>query len=181
MNKLSQFNKIGVARFVFALALVAVLSTVTPAYSTPACGVTTEFITPDTGIRWEEIRAKANSLADLWRARIGTQGASDLYVVKNTFSPFGNTGWHTHPGISLVMVISGTIAVYDGDDPTCTPQYYSAGSTLIDPTSANHVHLVRNESATEDAVTVAVQLVPAGEARRIDSPDPGFCEPFTCQ
>ena len=180
MNTLSQFKQIHVRRFVFALALLAVLSAVAPANATPACGVTTEFITPDTGIRWEQIRAKAKSVDDLWRARIAVQGASDLYVVQNTFAPLGNTGWHTHPGISLVMVISGTIAVYDGDDPTCTPQYYAAGSSFVDPTSAGHVHLLRNESSTDSVVTVAVQLVPAGAERRIDSPDPGFCDPFPC-
>ncbi|HEY3600496.1 MAG TPA: hypothetical protein VGK72_00905 [Chthoniobacterales bacterium] len=181
MKTLSHFNKIQIFPAICALALIGLLWLTAPAHATPACGLTTEYITPDTGIRWEQIRASAKSIEDLWKSRLDTIGASDLYVVRNTFIPFGNSGWHTHPGISLVMVISGTIAVYDGDDTTCTPQYYSAGSSFTDPSSAGHVHLLRNEDPAVDAVTVAVQLVPAGAARRIDSPDPGFCEPFTCE
>jgi quercetin dioxygenase-like cupin family protein len=108
-----------------------------------------------------------------WKARIDTKGTSDLYVVRNTFDSGATTGWHTHPGPSLITVTVGTITAYDGDDPTCTPHVYPQGSTFIDA-GGGHVHLLRNESGAT-AVTVAVQLVPAGFARRIDKPNPGYC------
>jgi quercetin dioxygenase-like cupin family protein len=36
----------------------------------------------------------------------------------------GNTGWHMHPGPSLITVTAGTITAYDGDDPTCAPRTF---------------------------------------------------------
>ena len=114
-----------------------------------------------------------------WQEKIKTQGASDLYVQQNTWDPSAcggcipSSGWHTHPGPSLVIVTQGTVTEYDGDDPTCTPHVYPQGSTFID-SGGGHVHLLRNESGSQ-AVTVAVQLVPAGFVRRIDRPNPGYC------
>ena len=46
-----------------------------------------------------------------------TKGASDLYVQSNVWAPGGTTGWHTHPGHSLIIVTAGTVTAYDGDDP----------------------------------------------------------------
>lgn len=103
------------------------------------------------------------------------KGQSDVYVVSNTFAPGGQSGWHTHPGPSLITVKSGTITAYDGDDPNCTPHVYQAGTGFADP-GGDHVHLLRNEGSVQ-AETIAVQILPAGAARRIDAPNPGNC-PF---
>ncbi len=68
-----------------------------------------------------------------WQEKIKTQGASDLYVQQNTWDQSAcggcipSSGWHTHPGPSLVIVTQGTVTEYDGDDPACTPHVYSAG------------------------------------------------------
>ncbi|MEO5746247.1 MAG: cupin domain-containing protein [Terracoccus sp.] len=106
-----------------------------------------------------------------------TKGDSDVYVVSNTFTANGgSSGWHTHPGPSLITVKSGTITAYEGGDPACTPHVYPAGASFIDP-GDGHAHLLRNEG-TVDAVTIAVQFLPAGAPRRIDVvPAPVDC-PF---
>jgi hypothetical protein len=109
----------------------------------------------------------------LWLSMQKTRGLSDLYVQDNVWSPGGSTGWHTHPGHSLIIVTAGTVTAYEGDDPTCTPHVYTAGMGFVDP-GGEHVHLLRNEDTVE-ARTVAVQLIPAGAVRRIDAPDPGTC------
>lgn len=111
----------------------------------------------------------------LWLSSLRTRGASDLFVQDNTWKPGGSTGWHTHPGASLIIVTEGTITAYEGDDPTCTPHVYTAGQTLVDP-GGSHVHLIRNETGAE-AKTLAIQLIPHAVARRIDAPAPGNC-PF---
>jgi quercetin dioxygenase-like cupin family protein len=95
--------------------------------------------------------------------------------VSNKFAPGGQSGWHTHPGPSLITVKAGTVTAYSGDDPSCTPHVYAAGTGFIDP-GGGHVHLLRNEGSVE-AETVAVQILPAGAERRIDAPIPGNC-PF---
>lgn len=113
-----------------------------------------------------------------WNEVIKTEGASNLYVQQNTWQPGGSTGWHTHPGPSFVIVTQGSVTAYDGDDPTCTPHVYTAGTAtnaFIDP-GGGHVHIVRDETGAV-AQAIAVQLIPADATRRQDAPDPGNC-PF---
>jgi hypothetical protein len=112
--------------------------------------------------------------ASNWQARLNTRGDSDLYVQSNVWNPLGHTGWHTHPGHSLIVVTEGTLWVYDGDDPSCTPTEYKVGDGLLDP-GGDHVHLIKNPSATSQARTTTVQLIPADAVRRIDAPAPAGC------
>lgn len=181
MNALTQFKKTPILPLLIALALVVGTAlTVVPALATPPSGVTTEFIAGTSitggGISFDEIdvAAKAGKGEDKWKVRIDTNGASQLYVVRNTFQPGGHTGWHTHPGPSLISVTSGTITAYDSDDPTCTPHVYPAGTGFVD--AGEHAHLLRNEGSVP-AVTVATQLLPPGAVRRNEAPNPGNC-PF---
>jgi hypothetical protein len=112
---------------------------------------------------------------NLWLSWQKTKGSSDLYVQDNVWTPGGGTGWHTHPGHSLIIVTAGTVTAYEGDDPECKPSVYTTGMGFVDP-GGDHVHIIRNEGAVE-AKTIAVQLIPAGQPRRIDVADPGNC-PF---
>jgi quercetin dioxygenase-like cupin family protein len=109
----------------------------------------------------------------VWLSWQKTKGPSDLYVQQNTWLGGGTTGWHTHPGHSLIMVTEGTVTAYEGDDPNCTPHVYSQGMTFVDA-GGDHVHVIRNETNAE-AQTIAVQLIPKSAPRRIDAPDPGNC------
>lgn len=110
---------------------------------------------------------------DIWLSWQKTKGMSDLYVQSNVWAPGGSTGWHTHPGHSLIVVTAGTVTAYEGDDPDCKPSVYTQGMGFVDP-GGNHVHILRNEGAVE-ARTIAVQLIPADAVRRIDAADPGNC------
>jgi hypothetical protein len=104
------------------------------------------------------------------------KGPSDLYVQSNEWLVGGTTGWHSHPGHSLIIVTEGALTAYEGDDPSCTPNVYTEGMGFVDR-GGDHFHLVRNEGSVV-ARTVAVQLVPAGATRRIDvTPGPAGC-PF---
>jgi len=97
-------------------------------------------------------------------------------VQSKSFAPGWYTGWHTHPGPTLVVVKSGTVTYYDGDDPSCTPHVVPAGEGFVDP-GGGHVHIVRNEG-TIPAQVFATRIVPAGETgTRKDVPAPGNC-PF---
>jgi quercetin dioxygenase-like cupin family protein len=115
----------------------------------------------------------ANQKKDVWLSLQKTKGPSDLYVQNNVWIPGGTTGWHTHPGHSLIIVTAGVVTAYEGDDASCTPHEYSVGMGFVDE-GGDHVHLLRNEGAVE-ARTMAVQLVPAGAVRRIDAPAPAGC------
>jgi hypothetical protein len=112
---------------------------------------------------------------NLWLSFQKTKGPSDLYVQSNVWAPGGTTGWHTHPGHSLIIVTAGTVTAYDGHDPSCTPHVYTTGMGFVDE-GGDHVHVIRNEGTVE-ARTVAVQLIPAGATRRIDAEGHAGC-PF---
>ena len=108
-----------------------------------------------------------------WSVRMRTHGLTDAYVVDNKIAPGGTTGWHSHPGPSMIFVVGGTVTNYEGDDPTCTGRPYSAGSGFTDA-GGDDVHMLRNEGSVP-AETIAVQFLPTGADRRIDKPDPGNC------
>jgi len=108
-----------------------------------------------------------------WMAALTTFGIADGYVVDDTFLPGQSTGWHTHPGPSLIFVVSGTITNYDGTSPGCQGTSYSAGSSFTDA-GGTDVHMLRDDGAAP-AETIAVQLVPSGQPRRIDKGEPASC------
>ena len=124
--------------------------------------------------------AKTEGKEQLCRWLQKAKGASDLYVQSNTWAPVtigvvASTGWHTHPGQSLVIVTAGTITEYHAD---CKPRIYVTGDTFVDPGDGEE-HILRNESSTEPASTMAVQLVPHDSLhlnRRIDAPAPENCK-----
>jgi quercetin dioxygenase-like cupin family protein len=151
------------------LAGLAVFMVAAVALATPGSGVTSTLF----GVAsFDELEAK--TLSSDWQARISTKGATDVHVLENRIAPGGTFGWHSHPGPSIVVVRSGVLTLYRGDDPSCTPTNVPAGSGFVD--DGEDVHLVRNEG-TVDAVVYVTSLVPHGAARRIDEPAPGNC-PF---
>jgi len=153
-----------------AAAAVAGVSAATVLATNPVGQSTTTYAKATVGPL--DLKAKAHP-ASLWRARLRTHGLSDFYVVDNKFAVGGTTGWHSHPGPSLIFVVAGQITNYHGDDPACTPHVYTAGQAFTDEGGAD-VHMLRNEGPVQ-AETIAVQLVPKDAIRRIDEPDPGHC------
>jgi mannose-6-phosphate isomerase-like protein (cupin superfamily) len=153
------------------LAGLAIFAITTAAVATPNLNFSTVQISK--GLFGEiDVKAKEDSSNQV---KLKTKGDSDVYVVENTVQPGGHSGWHYHPGPSLITVKSGTATFYDGDDPTCTGHDFEAGTGVVDDSvDADHVHLLRN-NGTVPLVTVTFQIVPAGAPRRIDAPDPGNC------
>ena len=133
------------------------------AWATPGSGITTTIISGP--VLLGEVDVKSQS--DINSVKIKTKGLSDVYVVRNTIAPGGHTGWHSHPGPSIISVVSGQATNYHDDDPTGT--VYHAGTAFVD--DGEHAHIVRNEGST-DLVLVAFQILPLGAPRRIDEPAP---------
>jgi quercetin dioxygenase-like cupin family protein len=150
------------------LAGLAALAVAATALATPGSGFTA-------AQQWKGVFGAINvkSKTDGHKLKLKTKGVSDVYVTRNAIAVGGHSGWHTHPGPSLIIVTVGEIMAYDGDDPTCTPTRYTAGEGFVDP-GGGHVHLLRNESGAP-AETVAVQILPKDATRRIDTPAPGNC------
>jgi quercetin dioxygenase-like cupin family protein len=156
------------------LVVIAALTAV-PAGATPACGLASQTLalghypSGSLNLMCQDAR--------IWQLITRVRGDSDLYVVQNTWPVGAHSGWHTHPGPSLITVISGELTVYEAD--TCTtPTVYHAGESFTD-LGCGDVHLIRNEG-TVCAVNMVVQIIPAGLPRRIDAPQPPNCPAFTC-
>jgi quercetin dioxygenase-like cupin family protein len=153
-----------------AVIVLAAL-TAAPARATPTCGVvSTNLLDPiPAGYFPSGFLNLMCKECDLnFRLLMKVKGDADLYVTEHTFDPDGQTGWHSHPGPSLITVIEGTLTVYHDD---CTSEIYSAGESFTD-LGCGDIHNVRNETGAE-AKDVAVQIVPHGADRRTDEPDPG--------
>ncbi len=101
--------------------------------------------------------------------------AQENVIQQIVIAPGGTTGWHSHPGPVVVLIKSGQMSFYDSEDPTCTVRTYAAGQAFID-VGQGHVHIARNESATENLELWATYFdVPPGGVFRIDAPNPGTC------
>lgn len=141
------------------------------ATATPSSGVTTPLLARAVT---DALNLHAKTIpADTWGADIQTRGQTDLYAVENVFAAGGTTGWHSHPGPSLILVISGSVTDYSSNDPSCAGVTYSAGQSFVD-TGGSEVHMVRN-NGTVEAKVIAVQFIPHGDQRRIDEPVPANC------
>ena len=103
--------------------------------------------------------------------KVSSKHPTDVVVLTTTISPGGSTGWHTHPGPAFIVVIRGTLTVYHGNDPTCTPHRHGPGTGFLDP-GFGHVHIARNEGATPVTVVQTYLNVPPGGSPRIDAPHP---------
>ena len=160
----------GVGRLAMAAtAMAAAALTATPALGTPASGFTAVQ-------QWKggygPMLVKGEK-AGTWDVKISTKGESDVYVTRNSIAIGGQSGWHMHPGPSLITVTVGEITAYDGHDPLCAPKVYRAGEGFID--SGDHAHLLKNESGAP-AETVAVQFLADESTRRIDASQPNNCK-----
>jgi quercetin dioxygenase-like cupin family protein len=99
-----------------------------------------------------------------WNVEFSTEGPSnftfaDLNVVANG----GHTGWHTHPGVLLISVASGSIEWFD---EKCRRTVYNAGDSL---TETNKPHYVRNLGSVDSRLLIAY-VIPKDMPRRIDIP-----------
>ncbi len=149
------------------LVLLSLLLLTGIATATPSEGVSSAL--EARGILPEVVRAKFKDGEGGFTN--GTEVA-EVRLVRFTVEPGGTFGWHRHGGPVWAIVKSGTLTIYSGDDPTCTPQLYGAGSAFLDP--GDHTHLGINE--TNDPVEVlATFMLPEKGEPRLDAPDPGVC------
>jgi hypothetical protein len=126
-----------------AVMVIGILSYSAHVSATLQSGVTTVMLAPKSTLAPFEVFNHAivpnpngdgdNDRDDqmLWLSMQATKGASDFYIVSNTWVPVNpttgavaTTGWHSHPGHSLIVVTAGTLTDYESDDPQCKPHVY---------------------------------------------------------
>lgn len=95
---------------------------------------------------------------------------TNTVVAEYTFGPNSSTGWHSHPGKTLVTVQQGTFTVYHDN---CHAHVYEAGDAFVELPSS--VHVGRNETGGTVKLGVVFTNVPIGGSPRIDHPQPAGC------
>jgi len=167
-NRRKNLAKAGLA----AAAFIASATIALPTFATPGSGFTPS---PQPVGVLPPAHFNADK-ADKWDLFLKSKNSSTVGVDIIAVSAGGQSGWHTHTGMTLVTVTSGELQWYDGEDPICAFKTYRAGDSFIEPN--NHVHLVRNPTASP-ASFVAVQVRPEGTGPRIDEPTkPTNCPAF---
>lgn len=109
------------------------------------------------------------------RAAADTVGATashpaEVSTADLVYEPGHSSGWHVHPGVHSVVVLSGTLSVYDG---ACRRHDYGPGQTYL---GGREPHLARNTGV--DAVALAVTYVSDSTTR---SPGTPVAAPTGCE
>src|ERR1035438_1097914 len=103
----------------------AIIATAGRALATPPEGFTSTTTAQGRFAAFDVSNYFISDKGKLWFSSEKTIGNSDGYFLINVWQAGGTTGWHTHPGHTLIIVTAGTITHYDGDDPNCTPHVRS--------------------------------------------------------
>jgi quercetin dioxygenase-like cupin family protein len=109
------------------------------------------------------------------RYNIDVRKPADVIVAKATVPPGASFGWHSHRAAVAVVVVSGTLTLYDSADRACTPRRYSTGQGFVE--KPNHVHLARNEGHKQVVVLVTYLGLKHGLNPDVPAANPGNC-PF---
>ncbi len=147
----------GVAAAVGAFAIAGSLGLAAVAVATPSTGTVSPVI----------IGVGSMSKGMGFNARPGT----NTVVADYTVGPNSSTGWHSHPGKTLVTVQSGTFTVYHDN---CRARTYGPGEAFVELPSS--VHVGRNETDGTVKLGVVFFGVPIGGSPRIDHPQPEGCD-----
>ncbi|MGZ8597038.1 MAG: cupin domain-containing protein [Actinomycetota bacterium] len=141
-----------------SLIAMALVMAVGVAVATPGSGVTAVPLASaqiDDRVRLQQGEGKTTVVADF------------------TLTPGGTTGWHSHPGKTLVLVTAGEFTLYRDRDGRCRTRTYGPGEGFVEPPSSVHVGV--NEGDTNVKLVGIFFRVGDDGVTRIDKPDPGVC------
>jgi quercetin dioxygenase-like cupin family protein len=143
-----------------------------------AVGVGTALGTPPNGVTAETARGPLvdRPLDVNWhfaagsKIKLQSQGPMEQAVQRIVAVPGATFGWHSHPGPTIVTVLSGTLTFYHAED--CMHGIaYGPGTSFSN--LPDEIHLARNEGS-DTLVVYATYFVPVGTGPlRIDQPSPG--------
>jgi quercetin dioxygenase-like cupin family protein len=103
------------------------------------------------------------------RIKFQTKDATDLKMQKFTFGANSATGWHHHPGATLVIVQSGSVELWHSD---CGKKTYGPGSG--NGSSWVEGEMVHQATSESGATVYVTYIVPDGSPVRVEEPVP-FC------
>lgn len=110
------------------------------------------------------------STGESFRAKLETEGPStvsiqDFSLAGSTAAQTSQNGWHSHPGMVIVTLLTGSIRWYNEN---CEPTDYKAGDSWVE---GSQLHAFRVTSATP-LHGMAVFVTAQGKALRTDETPP---------
>jgi quercetin dioxygenase-like cupin family protein len=108
---------------------------------------------------------------------MNVKDSEQVIVQEVTVEVGAETGWHSHHGPVVVVVKTGTMTLYQADDPSCTGETFTAGEAFVDPGQGN-VHNARNEGSVGVVLYATYFDVPPGAGPAIPGTNPGTCTGF---
>jgi quercetin dioxygenase-like cupin family protein len=101
----------------------------------------------------------------------------DIVVARNEIDPGGTSGWHSHPGGAIVVIMAGEVTFYSWVGNHCDATRYTAGQAFIE--RAGGIGDAKNTGSVLTIVYATFPGVPHNGvtgAQRIDvTPAPGTC------
>lgn len=104
---------------------------------------------------------------------ISQAAGQSTVIAEFTVAPGGTTGWHSHPGKTVVVVAEGEFTLYRDKGGSCQTRTYGPGDGFVEKRTS--VHMGVNEGSDPVVLGVAFFRVPTDGTTRIDKPDPGVC------
>jgi quercetin dioxygenase-like cupin family protein len=122
-------------------------------------------VVPDNIHQQVEITRNADGSVDPWGAEVHTHGVTDTYVQHLVLAPGGYSGWHTHAGILIGTVVSGSIDFYDAN---CQKRTVGAGQVYFE---TDKVHGIINTGAAPAELYLSY-LIKHNAPRRMEADAP---------
>lgn len=147
-----------------------------------AVSAATVSATPGSGVTAVVLGRGTNQVTDTLTAAAGL----DVVTQVITFAPGATTGWHTHPGEVVVVVVSGTLSLWrtpgTAEHANCTKRDVTAGQGWVAPGSGTEYDLARNETTSPVVVQVTYVNIPVGSTtlltHQTTNPCPGTPDEF---
>lgn len=100
-----------------------------------------------------------------WGAEVQAHGATDFYMQHLVLAPGGYSGWHSHPGILIGTVTSGSIDFYD---ESCNKKTVNAGDVYFETGTA---HGIANSGSVNADLSISY-LIKHNAPRRVEENAP---------
>ncbi len=152
------------------IVLLSTLGIATMALATPPLGFIVNQILA-TGVITSNINENIQMAKNLdgtvapWGVELQAHGATDTYVQHLQLAPGGYSGWHSHPGILIATVTSGSIDFYDAN---CQKRTVNTGEVYFEN---GKVHGIIN-NGPQSADLYISYLIKHGAPRRIEEDAP---------
>jgi quercetin dioxygenase-like cupin family protein len=98
---------------------------------------------------------------------------ADVVDVAVRVPPGASFGWHVHHSAVAAVVISGTLSLYDPDNPGCSVQRIRPGHGFVE--RPEHVHLARNEGRIPVRLVATYLGAPHGTSPDAPAQKPAGC------